>query len=167
MNILDVIRFLGLPSQSEQFDLYLTSHGLSYRPVFNETPVDRINVMDEGISLMFDTAELYRDMYGPLREEGSMIFAGVQAYGEDNDSGFAQYPGALPYGLSFKSTLADATKIFGQPTFDHPSGKSRCYVWYDYQDNTIGISFLPNDLGISFFDLSKKANEPPVPFDWD
>ncbi len=167
MNFMDLVKFLGLPAQNKDFDLYLTKYGSSYRPVFKETPVDRINFEEKGISLIFDMAESYREMYGPLSEEGSMIFSTVQAYGENNDSGFVEYGNQLPYGLSFKSTLEDATKIFGKPTVDHPSGEGRSYVWYDYVGNTIGISFLPANKGISFFDLSKKANQPPVPFDWD
>lgn len=167
MKIEEVEKFLGLPAQSAEFDEYLTSHGISYRPIYKKKPVDRISVKQDGISLVFDTAILYRRTHGPLREEGEMILSSLQAYGEVNDSGYSQYPESLPYGLSFNSTLKEAVKIFGEPTLDHPSGNDRVYVWYDYRGDTIGICFLRDDGGISFFDLSRKSNEPPVPFDWD
>ncbi len=167
MKINDVIKFLGLPAQSEAFDRYLTAHGISYRPVFKETPVDEINIEDGGISLVFRTADLYEELHGPLSEAGSMVFSHLQIYGKENDSGFKEYPFPLPYGLTFKSTLTEATKIFGQSTVDHPAGHNRCYVWYDYHGDTVSLCFLPNNQGVSLLELSKAAKEAPVPFDWD
>ncbi|QBE61741.1 hypothetical protein [Pseudoduganella lutea] len=167
MTIDKITKFLGLPAQNIEFDKYLATHGISHRPVFRETPVDRISLESSGLSLVFDTAGLYEEMYGPLSEKGSMIFSELQIYGAVNDSGFEQYPGPLPYGLSFKSTSAEAINIFGSPTVSHTYGEQRSLVWYDYDGNTIGITFLQEDQGISWLGLSKAAKKPPEQDDWD
>lgn len=84
-----------------------------------------------------------------------------------NSSGFVEYPHPLPYGLSFKSTLDEATRIFGDSALNHPSGEGRMYIWYNFHGNTVGLCLLPDNQGVSFMALSKAAKQPPVPFDWD
>ncbi|GGC13157.1 hypothetical protein [Pseudoduganella buxea] len=167
MKINEVVQFFGLPAQNTEFDAYLTAHGISHRPVFKETPVDRISVKEKGISLGFDTDRHYLKFYGPLLDTGDMVLTSVQAYGAVNDSGFSEYPDALPYGLTFRSTLDEAVRIFGEPTLNHPSGPNRVYAWYNHQGTTIGLCFLPDNQGISFIDLSKAKMKAPVPLDWD
>ncbi len=167
MKINDVVQFFGLPAQNIEFDAYLTAHGISRRPVFKETPVDRISVKENGISLGFDTDRHYIKFYGPLRDTGDMVLTSVQAYGPVNDSGFSAYPDALPLGLTFSLTLDDAVRILGEPTLNHPSGPNRLYAWYNHEGTTIGLCFLTENQGISFIDLSKVKIKAPVPLDFD
>lgn len=167
MNIEDLTKFLGLPAQSREFDQYLTAHGISHRPEFKETPVDDINIKSSGLSLVFDSANIYEKMYGPLKEQGSMIFSSLQVYSAAKDSGFQQYDGPLPYGLSFESTPKEAVVIFGAPTIKYTFSEEPSYVWYDYKGDTIGITFLGEDKGISWLELSKAEKEPPEQMDFD
>ncbi|QBE61740.1 hypothetical protein [Pseudoduganella lutea] len=167
MNIEEVIRFLGLPAQSREFDEYLTAHGISHRPEFKETPVDDINIEAAGLSLVFDSANIYESMYGTLQEQGSMIFSSLQVYSAANDSGFQQYGGPLPYGLSFESTPMEAMTIFGTPTVKYTFSEEPSYVWHDYNGNTIGVTFLGEEKGISWLELSRAEKEPPEQMDFD
>ena len=166
LDITEVARFLGLPAQNADFDKYLTAHGISYRPIFEGTPVDRINVVEKGISLLFDMKDVYETAIGTPREDGEMIFRSLQAYGAVNDSGFNKYSGPLPYNLSFETKLEEAINIFGPPTLNHPSGPNRVYLWYGYHGTTIALCFLPEDKGLSFFSMENDSKEPPEPFDW-
>lgn len=155
MEISELMHFFGRPAQSVEFDAFLTAHGISQRPTFKDSPVERINQLEQGISLIFEERLGFEQYWGPAKENGEMIFASLQAYSEDNDSGFERYPHPLPYGLSFDSTLQQAVQIFGEPTVDHPSGDNRVYVWHNFHDKgyTVALCLLPDDKGISFFDL--------------
>ncbi|QBE61738.1 hypothetical protein [Pseudoduganella lutea] len=167
MDIEEVTKFVGLPAQSKDFDRYLSAHGLAHRPVFKGTPVDRISVKAAGISLVFDTAIRYEKMHGPLREGGSMIFSTAQIYSDANNSGFEEYRGTLPYGLTFKLALTDTIGILGTPTVSHTFDEEHSYVWYNFRGNTIGITFLSDEQGISWLEITRAAKEPPVQVDWD
>jgi len=96
-----------------------------------------------------------------------MIFYEVQLYGENNDSGFNEYKGELPYNLSFASTLENAKQIFGEPATNHPSGpENEVFVWYNVSGITIGICFLPDQRGISFISIEKAQKNAPKKLDW-
>ncbi|WBS02104.1 hypothetical protein OU994_28260 [Pseudoduganella sp. SL102] len=161
MRIDEVSEFLGLPVENKEFDAFLTEHGIQNRPVFKGTPVENIILPKQGLVLKFDTRGGYQRRYGPQPEEGGMIFSSVQVYGAVNDSCLAQYPGALPYGLSFKSTLEDALGIFKESTVNHQSGRNWVHVWYGYRGHTLALCFLPDSEGISFLALSRLLSSRP------
>lgn len=161
MTISEVEQFFGLPAHSREFDSYLSARGMLHRPRYDGTPIDAIRDYKGGITLVFGTSWSYEEHHGPLTEEGDMVFESLQVYSEHNDSGFSRYPGALPYGLTFESTLQEALAIFGKPAVQHPSDLNRVYGWYDYFGKTVSICFLPEGKGISFFDLERKKKLPP------
>lgn len=162
MKINELIQFFGLPPESKNFDTYLSNNGILDRPKFTSSPVESIDWEEGGLSLVFETMNGYQESWGKAREPGVFIFSSLQAYGADNDSGFRSFQGELPFNLTFNTTLAAARKIFGDPTVNHKSGQNHIYVWYGYHKNTISLCFLPDNKGISFFDIAKDMLEPPL-----
>lgn len=162
MKINELQQYMGLPSQSPDFDRYLSAHGITERPVYNETPIDRISHKAGGLSLLFESKLGYKKIWGPAREEGEMIFTSFQVYGPNQGNGFCTYPHALPYGLRFDSTLAHAIALFGTPDLDHESGDDHVYLWDNWQEQgwSIAVCFLDHDRGIAFIDLEPKRLRP-------
>lgn len=166
MKIEELTSFFGLPPENKDFDNYLTTHGILDRPRFTSSPVESVNWKDGGLSLVFRTLNGYQKSWGEAREQGVFIFFSLQAYGAENDSGFSPFQGKLPFNLTFETTFKEAKEIFGEPTVDFSSGESHIYVWYGYHGDTISLCFLPNNKGISFFDIAKDMKEPPIKIDW-
>lgn len=162
MKFTELQQYLGLPAQNIEFDKSLTASGISRRPEFRGSPVERINQVDTGISLVFESKSGFERFWGPAKEDGEMIFGSMQLFSEYNDSGFSRYQDTLPYGLSFNSTLKEALALFGQPTFDYESGPNHVYLWFNFQQAgwTFAICFLPAEKGVSFLSLEKAKLRP-------
>ncbi|MFB9240636.1 hypothetical protein IV454_25735 [Massilia antarctica] len=157
MQILEVAKFFGFPPQSKDFDKFLSTHNIAERPVFIETPIERIVRKNEGMVLLFETDDFYTETYGPVHDDGDMIFSKIQVYCENHDTGFSRYSGTLPFGLRFESTLLEAIAIFGEPSNNHRSGPlNHAYSWANVQGYRVGMCFLPEGKSVSFFSLSPK-----------
>jgi hypothetical protein len=162
MKISELQQYMGLPAQSPDFDRYLSAHKITARPVYNEIPIENISDTAGGLALLFRSKLGYQKIWGPVREEGEMIFTSLQAYSAKQNNGFSTYPHALPYGLHFDTTLAQAIALFGAPDLDHESGDSHVYLWDNWQEQgwSIAVCFLEHDRGIAFIDLEPKRLRP-------
>lgn len=163
MKITELQQYLGFPAQNIEFDKFLTASGISRRPKFLGSPVERINQIDTGISLVFESKSGFEKFWGPAKEDGEMIFGSMQVFSDHNDSGFSRYQDTLPYDLSFNTTVKEALALFGQPTLNHVSGPNHVFLWYDFQQAgwTFSICFLPGEKGVSFLSLEKAKLRPP------
>ncbi|NIA00580.1 hypothetical protein [Massilia sp. CCM 8734] len=159
MQIFDAAKFFGYSPKNEKFDRFLSDHYIVERPVFNETPIERITQKNEGISLIFETSSFFKETYGldAYAKEGDMIFSKIQVYSENRDTRFSRYAGALPFGLTLESTLKETVAILGEPSNSHRSGPlNHAYSWDNIQGYRVGVCFLPEGKSVSFFSLSLK-----------
>jgi len=168
MRITDIVKFFGCSPQNKELDAYLTSIGIIERPEFEENPAEDISLKSEGYTLSFRAQRGYERNWGLAQDNlGSMIFNEVRVYSSNNDSGYKEYKGDLPYKLSFSSTLDSAKKILGEPYMSQPFGtEDKVYTWYNLSGITIDICFLSNDKGISFISIEKAQKNAPKKLDW-
>ena len=166
MEILEAIKYFGLPPTGKQFEKFLTANGIAERPLFNQEPTESIDRFNEGFSLIFRERYGFEQAWGQPREIGEMIFSTLQVYGGVNDSGFSEFDGQLPFGLSFKTNFKQSVAIFGQHTTDYESGDCHAYVWYNRQGYTLTAAFLQQERGISFLAIAKDKKMAPAKIEW-
>ena len=166
MLISDAIQFLGLPPSSKILSDYLNSIGISERPSYREIPVERINRVAEGFSLVFEGEAGYKASWGEPREPGDLIFCSLQIYSGNPGDGFERYDGPMPFGLTFNSTLSQVESLLGEPAADYESGGEHVYVWYNHDGFIISISFLPENMGFSVLDIEGAQKNAPKKLDW-
>jgi hypothetical protein len=77
MKISELQQYMGLPAQSPDFDRYLSAHKITARPVYNEIPIEDISDTAGGLVLLFRSKLDYQKIWGPVREEGEMIFTSL------------------------------------------------------------------------------------------
>ncbi|NIA00578.1 hypothetical protein [Massilia sp. CCM 8734] len=157
MKIFELTKFFGFPSQNEDFDKFLSANHIVERPIFNETPIEVITVEKEGIGLMFQTADYYRETYGPVDENSDMVLTTVQVNSDYYAGKFSRYTGDLPFGIKFENTLTEAIAILGEPRNSHRSGPvNHMHNWNNFQGYQISLNFLPEGKKIAFLLLSPK-----------
>lgn len=79
---------------------------------------------------------------------------GLQFYGARNTEGYAQYSGALPHGLTFRSTRAEVRAAAGAPreSFDGDA-HVRPWDWFDHDSAKLHFDYLRNDAGLALVSL--------------
>lgn len=159
MKIFEITKFFGFPSQNEDFDKFLSANHIVERPIFKESPIEVITVEKEGLGLSFETADYYRETYGPepVNENGDMVLAKIQVNSDYYAGKVSRYAGNLPFGLKFENSLTEAMAILGEPRNSHRSGPvNHMYYWNNFQGYQVSLNFLPEGKKIAFLSLSPK-----------
>ena len=98
MNVGDLPKFFGLPATNQEFETFLSSHGIKERPAFDSetgNPAELIELPDFGLALEFIRPGAFVKKFGPVREDGDMIFSEIFAYLVQEDD-YAAYKGTWP-----------------------------------------------------------------------
>jgi hypothetical protein len=167
LTIKDVTQFFGYPPQHPDFDRYLTSCGLSERPVFEGNAYVSIDNPREGFTLVFDVKHGYEEHWGPAKEGGEMIFKKLQLYSvsHSRDKAYRRYAGDLPHGLHFECTPAEAKALLGKPDFEAPpESHSILLMWNNKDGHDLSIVFLSDERGIRFIYVNALRK---VPVEWN
>ncbi|NHZ65887.1 hypothetical protein [Massilia genomosp. 1] len=157
MKIFEIAKFFGFPSQNEDFDKFLSANHIVKRPIFKENPIEVITVEKEGIGLLFEMADYYRETYGPgpVNENGDMVLATIQVNSDYYAGKPFRYADNLPFGLKFENSLTEAIAILGEPRNSHRSGPvNHTYNWNNFQGYQISLNFLPEGKKIAWLSLS-------------
>jgi hypothetical protein len=117
MNIGDLPKFFGLPATNREFQEFLSNNGIEERPAFDpETgnPVELIEVPDSGLALEFIRPGAFVKKFGPVREDGDMIFSKIFIYLVREDD-YAAYTGTWPSPFPTSMTPDECLASFGKP----------------------------------------------------
>ncbi|CAB3727482.1 hypothetical protein [Trinickia soli] len=83
MNVGDFQKFFGLPATNQEFAVFLSSHGIDERPAFDSetgNPAELIELPESGVALEFVRPGAFVKKFGPVREDGDMIFSKIFVY---------------------------------------------------------------------------------------
>lgn len=150
MNVGDLPKFFGLPATNPDFDVYLSSHDIEERPAFDSetgNPAELIELPESGLALEFVRPGAFVKKFGPVREDGDMIFSKIFVYLVSEDD-YAAYDGTWPHPFPASITPDACLAAFGKPDrirdenddFGQPNNIE--YTWDSVDSYSIFVRFM-------------------------